>query len=130
MRYSSKSLINHCISLFSVSSRCPSCQQLISLDKIVDAKNLEKEIQMLEVYCTNKEKGCDWMGTLRDFQVHVELCEFLSIDCPNGCDAKFEKRFLSKHQNEDCSKRTILCEFCTIIDFITKQMIHFVVSLR
>jgi len=42
----------------------------------------------------------------------METCGFISIDCPNGCGAKFERRFMNKHQNEDCSKRTMICEFC------------------
>jgi TNF receptor-associated factor 4 len=92
--------------------RCPSCQQPIAKDKIVNDKNLQKEIQNLEVYCTNKDKGCDWDGTLREFQVHMETCGFIVIDCPNECGAKFERRFMTKHQNEDCAKRTIICEFC------------------
>ena len=82
--------------------RCPSCQQPISKDKIVNDKNLQKEIQNLEVYCSNRDKGCDWDGTLRDFQVHLETCGFIVIECPNECGVKFERRFMSKHQNEDC----------------------------
>ncbi len=108
--------------MFSVAPRCPSCQQIISKDKIVNDKNLQKEIQNLEIYCINKDKGCDWDGTLRDFQVHIETCGFILIDCPNGCGTKFERRFINKHQNEDCSKRTIPCEFCMrkSFFFITK----------
>jgi TNF receptor-associated factor 4 len=60
----------------------------------------------------NKDKGCAWDGTLRDLQVHVETCDFVSVDCPNGCGANFERRFLTKHQDEDCPKRTVACEFC------------------
>ncbi len=96
----------------SVAPRCPSCQQPISKDGIVNDKNLQKEIQSLEVYCTNKDKGCNWEGTLRDFQTHLETCGFIIIDCPNTCGARFERRFMTKHQNEDCAKRSVICEFC------------------
>lgn len=92
--------------------RCPTCQQPISKDKIVNDKNLQKEIQNLEVYCTNKEKGCTWEGTLRESQAHIESCEFVTIECPNQCGASFERRFTTKHQDEDCAKRMIVCEFC------------------
>ena len=98
--------------MFSVAPRCPSCQQPISKDKIVNDKNLQKEIQNLDVFCINKDKGCDWDGTLRDFHLHLETCGFIIIDCPNGCGARFERRFSDKHQQEDCAKRTVLCEFC------------------
>jgi TNF receptor-associated factor 4 len=88
---------------FSVVPRCPSCQQPISKEKIVNDNNLQKEIQNFEIYCTYKDKGCDWDGPLRDFPVHIETCGFLSIDCPNACGAKFERRFTDRHQNEDCA---------------------------
>jgi TNF receptor-associated factor 3 len=56
--------------LSSVAPRCPSCQQPISRDKIVNDKAFQKEIQSLDVYCLNNDKGCDWEGTLKDFLVN------------------------------------------------------------
>ncbi|CAF1011313.1 unnamed protein product [Rotaria sordida] len=107
-----------------IASRCPTCQQPIAKDKIVNDKDLEKEIQNLEVYCTNKEKGCDWFGILRNFPVHIETCGFILIDCLNECGAKFERRFLNKHQNEDCTKRTITCEFCKTSILFENEISH------
>jgi len=42
----------------------------------VNDKILQKEIQSLDVYCTNKDKSCDWQGTLKDFSVS----EFLLLN--------------------------------------------------
>jgi hypothetical protein len=98
--------------LISVAPRCPNCQQPISKDRIVNDKDLQKEIQNFEIYCTYKDKGCDWDGTLRDLQIHIESCGFIIIECLNGCGAKYERRFMAKHQNEDCAKRIVTCEFC------------------
>jgi TNF receptor-associated factor 4 len=42
----------------------------------------------------------------------METCGFVLIDCPNGCGVRFEKRFMTKHQAEDCPKRQVVCEFC------------------
>ncbi|CAF1493960.1 unnamed protein product [Adineta steineri] len=95
-----------------VAPRCPTCQQPVSRDKIVNDKTLQKEIQSLDVYCFSKEKGCTWEGTLKDYTVHTETCGFVMIDCPNECGVRFEKRFLTKHQTEDCPKRKVACEFC------------------
>ena len=97
---------------FRVAPRCPTCQQPISKDKITNDTDLQKEIQNLDVYCTNKEKGCSWDGTLRDLTSHQENCGYNAIECSNGCGARFERRFMDKHLNEDCAKRTIECEFC------------------
>ena len=100
-----------------MASRCPICQQPISKDKITNAKDLEKEVQNLEVYCGYKIKGCDWFGILHDFSVHLETCGFMQTNCLNGCGVKFERRFLTKHQTEDCAKRIIDCEFCKKNEF-------------
>jgi len=67
---------HHFYPLSSVAPRCPSCQQPIARDKIVNDKGLQKEIQSLDVYCSNKDKGCDWQGTLKDFLVN----RFLSFN--------------------------------------------------
>jgi hypothetical protein len=56
--------------ILSVAPRCPNCQQPISRDRIVNDKALQKEIQSLEVFCTYKDKGCDWEGTLKEFLVN------------------------------------------------------------
>jgi len=45
------------------------------------------------------------------------------VDCPNGCGIRFEKRFMNKHQTEDCPKRTVVCEFCRINYFIINSVI-------
>lgn len=63
--------------MFSVAPRCPHCQQPISRDKILNDKDLQKEIQNLNVYCANKDKGCDWEGTLKDFLVRKEKVRFV-----------------------------------------------------
>ena len=98
--------------VFSVAPRCPTCQKPISKDRIVNDKALQTEIQSLEIFCNQKEKGCEWEGTLKDTPVHNETCLFVMIDCPNGCGAKFERRFTETHCKADCPKRTVNCEFC------------------
>ena len=99
-----------------VAPRCPTCQQPIGKESIVNDKDLQNEVQSLEIFCPNKDKGCDWEGTLHEAPVHAENCGFVQIDCPNGCGAKFEKRFADKHTKEDCAKRTVTCEFCKLND--------------
>ncbi|CAF0995607.1 unnamed protein product [Rotaria magnacalcarata] len=108
-----------------VASRCPTCQQPIAKDKITNANDLEKEVQNLEVYCGYKIKGCDWFGILHDFSVHLETCRFMLTNCLNGCGVKFERRFLSKHQTEDCVKRMIDCEFCHTKIIFEDEISHF-----
>ncbi|CAF2516792.1 unnamed protein product [Rotaria sp. Silwood2] len=95
-----------------VALRCPSCQQPISRDRIVNDKVLQKEIQTLDIYCAKQDKGCDWKGILKDFSAHTEICGFILSDCVNGCGVKCERRYMTKHQAEDCSKRKVICEFC------------------
>jgi TNF receptor-associated factor 4 len=95
----------------------------------------------LAVYCANKDKGCDWQGILKDFlvkenfliqfkyrfscQIHIETCGLVTLDCPNECGIRFERRFMTKHQTEDCSKRTVVCEFCKTNIIFEDEIPHF-----
>ena len=46
----------------------------------------------------------------------MDTCGFVQVDCANGCGVRFERRFAPKHQIEDCPKRTVVCEFCMIVE--------------
>ena len=41
-------------------------------------------IDELDVFCTNKNKGCSWQGHLSDLPSHMSRkCNFKSVDLPN-----------------------------------------------
>ena len=53
----------------SVSYTCPICPE--PEFKTVPYKALEREIRALHIYCTNKEKGCEWQGELNNINNHL-----------------------------------------------------------
>jgi hypothetical protein len=53
---------------------CPLCRKKINKSELKESKNLEEEIQNLEVFC--KFINCPWTGPLRQLETHEALCTF------------------------------------------------------
>ena len=45
-----------------------------------------RDIQAIDVWCNNVERGCDWEGTVGTLKDHVTKCDFTLVPCPNGCE--------------------------------------------
>ena len=78
-------------------------------------KQNERDILSLHVFCTNSEKGCDWIGALNDVTNHLRNnsgCKFEKVRCPNGCRKTLERRYLVGHVEDDCPCRLTNCEYC------------------
>ena len=78
-------------------------------------KQIDREVQGLHVYCTNKEKGCEWKGQVKYIRVHLENndgCQFEGLKCPHGCEEVIERRFLIRHVNFECQHRKVECKYC------------------
>ncbi|CAM2719264.1 unnamed protein product [Rotaria socialis] len=107
-----------------ITSRCPTCQQPLSRDRMVNDKILQKEIQSLKVSCSKTDKGCNWNGILSDFSDHTENCGFVIIDCTNECGIRCERRLIRKHQSDECAKRKVVCEFCKMSIVFEDEIPH------
>lgn len=57
----------------SISTNCPICR----VEKVATFPNfqLEREIKNLNIYCTNKKKGCSWRGEISDIDHHLSKTE-------------------------------------------------------
>ena len=92
---------------------CPMCK-----DEQFDTffnKQINREVQDLRVYCTNKKKGCKWKGEIRDIVFHLENrdgCQFEQVRCPNDCKKLMQRRFLSNHMKFKCPCRKVKCRYC------------------
>ena len=68
--------------------------------------------------CSNKKKGCEWVGTVGTLKEHVATCGFTLVPCPKQCkddsDAvkHFTRKDLEKHLQNDCVKRDHKCKYC------------------
>ena len=108
--------------LLSSSKKCPLCNCKISV-AICD-KLLQRVLKQREVYCTNKEKGCNWSGELSTLDNHLNLiaevstrlegCSLQSLKC-TYCDKFFFRNEVEKHEL-NCPERPVSCDFCKAFD--------------
>ena len=88
-------------------------------------KQIKREVQSLYVYCTNKEKGCEWKGEVKDISTHLgssDGCQMEEVECPNQCCMKLERQLLTYHIDTECQHRNIECPYCH--DKVKQQFIN------
>ena len=116
---------------------CPHCRAEGRDFQHIPDKKANREVNDLQVRCSNKKKGCAWVGKLVDLKKHLDSedgCECVEVVCPNRCSSEdshapnneggwwarfsligyneFQRRHLSKHLNEECPRRPSTCEYC------------------
>ena len=75
----------------------------------------DRDIRELHIYCTNKEKGCEWMGELNDINNHLRNskgCQFEELKCSNECGKMIERQDLTSHVETECPRRMVKCLYC------------------
>ncbi len=123
---------------------CPQCRS--SLDgryKFFPDKNTISKIKHIRIRCTNKERGCQWVGHLKDLDtVHLPKCPNEIIECTNEkkenffsrkieilpkttkkkavggvCHAKMQRCDMRVHMTEQCQWRRVKCPHCNEIGY-------------
>ena len=87
---------------------CPTCNE--ENITIFPDKRLQRSLYDFEVYCTHKDKGCNWTGELRQLENHLnenpqldrelEGCLFTRVDCKFksvGCEVKTARGDVPDH---------------------------------
>ena len=102
---------------------CPCCKAE-NFDKFED-KRLKRMLYGFNVYCTNKNKGCKWVGELSQLDNHLNSnqtqekqqkgCQFIQVSCVH-CSIFFLRSNIQMHQTVLCSKRPFRCEYCRDYD--------------
>ena len=92
---------------------CPVCrnEEFVTFPN----KQLDREIKSLHIYCTNKEKGCEWQGELNYINNHLgnsDGCQFEEVKCSNECGKMIERRYLISHVETECLCRKVNCQYC------------------
>ena len=79
----------------------------------------KREIDELQVRCTNTERGCQWIGTLGTLVYHEAFCYFNPVPCPNKCgedegagEFLLIRKHLDDHVKTKCPKRAYECPHC------------------
>ena len=92
-----------------------------------------KTLETKKQSCTNKTKGCKWVGELGALKHHLESdngCDYVMVTCSNTaynvmqirrstltkCGAAMERRLLADHQKSQCLYRQYTCEYCGYIN--------------
>jgi len=66
-----------------ITDACPicRCEEFVTIPH----KQADQAIGSLHVFCTNKEKGCEWQGEVNDIINHLGNCQFEEATCSNDC---------------------------------------------
>ena len=96
---------------------CPMCKER-RYQSFIDKKCL-RIINLLKVYCTNKERGCQWKGELKNLSTHLNKgkregeCQYEEVSCKYWkCEEKKQRQHLDHHEKDECHERPFRCEHC------------------
>ena len=96
-----------------ITNACPLCRD--EEFETFPNKQLDREIKGLHIYCTNKEKGCEWQGELNDINNHLgnsNSCQFEEVKCSNECGEMIQRQYLTSHVKTECPRRKVNCQYC------------------
>ena len=93
---------------------CPACEQ--EAFTTVELMKYQKKVNQLQVYCSLKERGCDWSGTLEQLDTHLnpdqDNCQYVDTKCPLNCHMTIPKNKVEQHVVQHCAKRPYVCQHC------------------
>ena len=99
-----------------VKNSCPMCRAKNFV--IFPNKQNERAVKNLHIFCTNKDKGCDWQGELNSIVAHLtnsDGCPFEEASCSNECGLSLQRQHLRKHVDTECPRSRVTCQYCNII---------------
>ena len=108
-----KSCLDNIKNTSTITYACPICRntEFVTFPN----KQADREIKSLHIYCTNKEKGCEWQGELNYINNHLgnsDGCQFEEVKCSNECGKMIERRCLISHVETECPRRKVNCQYC------------------
>jgi hypothetical protein len=96
-----------------ISPICPVSNEPINRSQLQYIEVIQQTIDQNTVYCSNRMKGCTWLGKYGSLEFHtMNVCLKEVISCPNhGCSLTFKREELYEH-NLICDFRMIKCDKC------------------
>ncbi|XP_067138422.1 TNF receptor-associated factor 6-like [Centruroides vittatus] len=92
--------------------QCPVHRSCYSPSQISPNLEIQNGVRQSEVYCTQKEFGCNRTSRLQDLEKHLTTCGFVQVLCPCDCGEKVCRRELAFHLTQTCNHRLISCQHC------------------
>ena len=89
---------------------CPTCRCSLEGKYFKDGRG-ERGIKSLKIHCTNTDGGCQWTGTIKDIDTHLNSCTYQLVPCTN-CEVKMRRSKLETHLTDHCPKRMVNCQYC------------------
>ena len=89
---------------------CPSCRSK-TFDTFPN-KQTDREVNNLQVYCSNRRRGCQWIGAISVIESHRKSCLLELIYCDYhgiGCDAKIFRKDHDEHNRTHMENLLTLC---------------------
>ena len=93
---------------------------------------LKREVESLEVRCSQRRNGCRWVGQLGQLERHLNSdsgCGYVEVECPNRCkrnwlqklwpgevNPEIYRKDLPNHLHHECVLRQYQCQHCHIHD--------------
>ena len=105
-----------------VNISCPVCR--VEGFETILHKQADRAVRSLNIFCSNKEKGCEWQGEVNHIENHLENtfgCQYADAECTNGCGKIMQRKLLNNHEQNECSHRKVNCKYCSDVgayDFI------------
>ena len=94
---------------------CPECGA--NSFNVVELVKLQRRVANLSAYCSMKERGCKWSGTLEELDAHINPhlnnCQYIDASCPLNCQQAVPRYELDDHVTKKCIKRNYSCQFCS-----------------
>ena len=94
---------------------CPECRE--NIFTILEHIKNQKQIANLQSYCSMKERGRDWSGTLEQLDTHLDPdqdnCQYVDTKCPLNCHMTIPKNKVEQHVAQHCAKRPYVCQYCS-----------------
>ena len=72
----------------------------------------------MQVYCSARDAGCEWVGELGDLASHMAAgkesgpCQFVLVQCHLGCRQDIRRADLTGHIESECPCRLHSCPYC------------------
>ena len=93
---------------------CPACGKKDFT--LTEHMKYQKRMKGLQVYCSMKERGCGWSGTLEQLDTHLDPdqdnCQYVDTKCPLDCHMTIPNNKVEQHVAQHCAKRPYVCQHC------------------
>lgn len=98
---------------------CPLCNSTFTT--AIPNRQLERILNEMNVYCSNRDSGCCWKGELVSLPEHLNVepssekrllgCRFSSLNCSH-CRENVVRQDIADHEANKCLLRPFSCDYC------------------